>query len=57
MKSLLATFVYGPLLRGIAQRFTDKANIQFWVAEDPLKAVARRTCLALKSTENPFLMR
>ena len=48
----------GSLLRGIAQRFTEKVNIQFRVAEDPLKAVARGTCLALKGTDNyPFLMR
>ena len=48
----------GVLLRGIAQRFTDKVNIQFHVADDPLKAVARGTCLALKNTDNyPFLMR
>lgn len=48
----------GSLLRGIAQRFTDKVNIQFRVAEDPLKAVARGTCLALKGTDNyPFLMK
>lgn len=48
----------GSLLRGIARRFTDKVNIQFNVAEDPLKAVARGTCLALKGTDNyPFLMK
>lgn len=48
----------GSLLRGIAQHFTDKVNIQFRVAEDPLKAVARGTCLALKDTDHyPFLMR
>lgn len=48
----------GSLLRGIAQRFTEKIDIQFRVAEDPLKAVARGTCLALKGTdEYPFLMR
>lgn len=41
----------GSLLRGIAQRFTEKVNIQFRVAEDPLKAVARGTCLALKGTD------
>lgn len=47
----------GSLLRGIAQRFTDKVNIQFHVAEDPLKAVARGTCLALKGIgQYPFLM-
>lgn len=48
----------GSLLRGIAQRFTEKVNIQFRVAEDPLKAVARGTCLALKGTDRyPFLMK
>ncbi len=48
----------GSLLRGIAQRFTEKVNIPFHVAEDPLRAVARGTCLALKDTEHySFLMR
>ncbi|MBR1895070.1 MAG: rod shape-determining protein, partial [Bacteroidales bacterium] len=48
----------GALLRGLAQRFTEKVNIPFYVADDPLRAVARGTCLALKNTENyPFLMR
>ncbi|MBQ0149405.1 MAG: rod shape-determining protein [Bacteroidales bacterium] len=48
----------GSLLRGIAQRFTDRVNIQFHVAEDPLKAVARGTCTALKNTDNcAYLMR
>lgn len=48
----------GSLLRGIAKRFTDKVNIDFHVAEDPLKAVARGTCLALKGTDRyPFLMK
>lgn len=47
----------GALLRGIAKRFTEKVNIPFHVAEDPLKAVARGTCLALKGTDKyPFLM-
>lgn len=41
----------GSLLRGIAQRFSEKVNIPFHVAEDPLKAVARGTCLALKGTD------
>ena len=35
----------GALLRGLAKRFTDKVNIQFHVAEDPLRAVARGTCI------------
>lgn len=48
----------GSLLRGMAQRFSEKVNIVFRVAEDPLKAVARGTCLALKGTDNyPFLMK
>ena len=48
----------GALLRGLAQRFTEKVNIPFHVAEDPLRAVARGTCLALKHTDRyPFLMR
>ena len=48
----------GSLLRGIAQRFTDRVNIQFHVADDPLHAVARGTCEALKNTDNySFLMR
>ena len=48
----------GSLLRGIAKRFTEKVNIEFHVADDPLKAVARGTCIALKGTDcYPFLMR
>lgn len=46
----------GALLRGLARRFSEKVNIKFQVAEDPLKAVARGTCIALKGTEiYPFL--
>lgn len=48
----------GALLRGLAKRFTDKVNIQFHVAEDPLRAVARGTSIALKKTSNySFLMK
>ena len=48
----------GSLLRGIAKRFGDKVNIPFHVAEDPLKAVARGTCLALSGIDRyPFLMK
>ena len=48
----------GSLLRGIAKRFSDKINIPFHVADDPLRAVARGTCLALKGVEKyPFLIR
>lgn len=48
----------GALLRGLDKRLSEKVNIPFHVAEDPLRAVARGTCLALKDTEHyPFLMR
>ena len=48
----------GSLLRGLAKRFKDKVNIEFHVADDPLHAVARGTCDALKHTDRySFLMR
>jgi len=48
----------GALLRGLDKRLSEKVNIPFHVAEDPLKAVARGTCIALKNTDNySFLMR
>ena len=48
----------GALLRGLAKRLSDKVNILFHVAEDPLRAVARGTCIALKHTDDfSFLMR
>lgn len=48
----------GALLRGLAKRLTEKVNIQFHVSEDPLHAVARGTCQALKHTDDYlFLMR
>lgn len=48
----------GALLRGLDKRLTDKVNIQFHVSEDPLHAVARGTCDALKNTDHySFLMR
>ena len=48
----------GAQLRGLDKRLTDKVNIQFHVCEDPLHAVARGTCEALKNTEHySFLMR
>jgi len=39
----------GALLRGLDKRLTDKINIQFHVAEDPLHAVAKGTGIALKN--------
>lgn len=48
----------GALLRGLNKRLTEKVNIPFHVAEDPLHAVARGTGIALKDVERyPFLMR
>jgi rod shape-determining protein MreB len=41
----------GALMRGLAKRFTDKINIPFHVAEDPLHAVAKGTGIALKNIE------
>ena len=48
----------GAQLRGLAKRLSEKVNIPFHVSEDPLRAVARGTCIALKNTDNySFLMR
>ena len=48
----------GALLRGLDIRLTEKVKIPFHVAEDPLHAVARGTCIALKNAENcSFLKR
>jgi rod shape-determining protein MreB len=48
----------GALLRGLDKRFTDKINIPFHVAEDPLQAVARGSGIALKNVDKfSFLMR
>lgn len=48
----------GALLRGLDKRLTDKINIKFHVADDPLKAVARGTNYAIKNSDKlPYLMR
>lgn len=48
----------GALLKGLAKRLTDKIQIQFHVAEDPLRAVARGTGIALKNVDKfRFLLR
>ena len=48
----------GALLRGLAKRLSDTLNIPFHVADDPLHAVARGTCHALKNLERyNFLIR
>ena len=47
----------GALLRGLDKRLTDKINIPFHVAEDPLLSVAKGTGVALKNIHNfSFLM-
>ncbi len=48
----------GALLRGLDRRLQEKINIPVHIADDPLKSVARGTCMALKNSEKlPFLMR
>ena len=48
----------GALLKGLDKRLSDKMNIQFRVADDPLHCVARGTGMALKNIHRfPFLMR
>ena len=45
----------GALLRGLDKRLTDKINIPFHIAEDPLHAVAKGTGVALKNAR-PLLI-
>ena len=48
----------GALLRGLDKRLTDKINIKFHVAEDPLHSVANGAGIALKNVDRfSFLMR
>ena len=48
----------GALLRGLDKRLTDKINIPFHIAEDPLLSVAKGTGIALKNVDRfTFLMR
>ena len=48
----------GALLRGLDKRLTDKINIPFHIADDPLHSVARGAGIALKNVERfSFLMR
>ncbi len=48
----------GALLKGLNKRLADKINIPFHIADDPLRAVARGTGIALKNVDNySFLMR
>ena len=48
----------GALIKGLAKRFTEKNNIPFIVAEDPLRAVVRGTGIALQNIDKfSFLMK
>lgn len=48
----------GALLRGLDKRLEEKTRIPFHIAEDPLRAVARGTGIALKNSDRfSFLMR
>ncbi|MEG2479846.1 MAG: rod shape-determining protein, partial [Mucinivorans sp.] len=48
----------GALLRGLDKRLEQKTRIKFHVCEDPLRAVARGTGIALKNIDKfSFLMR
>lgn len=48
----------GAKLRGLDKRLTDKLNIKFHVAEDPLHVVAKGTGIALKNVDKySFLIR
>ena len=47
----------GALLRGLDKRLSDKINIKFHIAEDPLHSVAKGTGIALKNVDRfSFLM-
>ncbi|MBP3689322.1 MAG: rod shape-determining protein [Bacteroidaceae bacterium] len=47
----------GALLKGLAHRLTEKIDIEFHVADDPLHCVAKGTGVALKHVHDfPFLM-
>ncbi len=48
----------GALIRGLDRRLYEKTGIQFHIAEDPLRAIARGTGVALKNIDQfSFLMR
>ena len=48
----------GALIRGLDKRLSEKLNIEFHIAEDPLHVVARGTGIALKNTDKyTFLIR
>ncbi len=48
----------GALIKGLDKRLSDKSGLPFHIAEDPLRAVARGTSIAMKNIDKfSFLMR
>ena len=48
----------GSMLRGLDKRISGKTKLPVWIAEDPLRAVARGTSIALKNINKyQFLIR
>ena len=48
----------GSMLRGLDKRISAKTKLPVWIAEDPLRAVARGTSIALKNINKyQFLIR
>ena len=46
------------MLRGLDKRISGKPKLPVWIAEDPLRAVARGTSIALKNiNQYQFLIR
>jgi pyridoxal/pyridoxine/pyridoxamine kinase len=54
---IFASVFSGALLRGLDKRLSDKINIPFHIADNPLYCVAKGTALALNNLNYPFLMR
>jgi rod shape-determining protein MreB len=48
----------GALIKGLSKRLSDKTGIPFHIADDPLRAIARGTNIALKNINRfSFLLR
>ena len=48
----------GALIKGLDRRLTEKTGLPFHIAEDPLRAIARGTGIALKNIDRfSFLMK
>ena len=48
----------GALIKGLDKRLSEKTGLPFHIAEDPLRAIARGTGIALKNIDRfSFLMR